>query len=96
MARLQSNFGAIDVLDSPALGTPEVVSVKPGGGFLTAPTTNRVGAMHNQYYASDGRQPCGDLRAIHIYPAAVTLQLRFVHDEQRFVLGAPPQPTDDE
>ena len=45
LARLQATFNAIDVVASPELGTPEVVSAKPGSGFLTGPTADRVGAM---------------------------------------------------
>ena len=45
LARLQAAFQNIEVVDSPELGTPEVVGVKAGGGFLTAATADRVGAM---------------------------------------------------
>ena len=45
LARLQSDIGAVDVVTNPELGTPEVVSRTPGGGFLTAPTADRAGAM---------------------------------------------------
>ena len=45
LARLQSDVGAVDVVTNPELGTPEVVSRTPGGGFLTAPTADRAGAM---------------------------------------------------
>jgi hypothetical protein len=34
LARLRSDF-AVDVIDSVELGTPEVVGVRPGPGFLT-------------------------------------------------------------
>src|SRR5262245_25453622 len=44
LARLQANF-RVDVVDSPELGTPEVVSSKPGAPFLTPPGTDRVRSM---------------------------------------------------
>ncbi len=45
MSRLQATFKDIEVVDNPERGTPEIVGVKAGGGFLTAATSDRVGAM---------------------------------------------------
>ncbi len=45
LARLQTDFPGIDIVGSPELGTPELVGVQPGAGFLTVPTTDRVAAM---------------------------------------------------
>jgi hypothetical protein len=41
---LQSRI-AVDVVDAPELAVPEIVSVKPGAGFLTSASSDRVGAM---------------------------------------------------
>jgi hypothetical protein len=41
-ARLRAAF---DVVDSPELGVPEVVSARPGFRFLSEPTDDRVGAL---------------------------------------------------
>ena len=45
LARLHATFKDVEVVDNPELGTPEIVGVKPGGGFLTAASADRVGAM---------------------------------------------------
>ena len=45
IARLQSAGKSIDVGENPALGSVEVVSAKPGSGFLTGPATDRVAAL---------------------------------------------------
>jgi hypothetical protein len=45
VARLRADFPGIDVVNSPELGTPEVVSARPGTGFLTTPSPDRAGAM---------------------------------------------------
>src|SRR6476620_6832465 len=45
LARLRGDFAGIDVAASPELGTPEVVSVRPGSRFLMGRSGDRVGAM---------------------------------------------------
>src|SRR5262245_20072100 len=42
--QLQSRL-AVDVVDAPELGVPEIVSAKTGAGFLTPAGSDRVGAM---------------------------------------------------
>jgi hypothetical protein len=42
LARLRSAVGEVDVIDSPELGTPEIIGTKPGVGFLTPPSADRV------------------------------------------------------
>src|SRR5262245_24660409 len=44
LTRLQANL-QVDVVNSPELGTPEIVSAKAGAGFLTSPNSDRAGAM---------------------------------------------------
>jgi hypothetical protein len=56
LARLQSDIGAVEVVTNPELGTSEVVSTTPGGGFLTAPTADRAGAMRAFLSAFRDRQ----------------------------------------
>src|SRR6185369_3067287 len=46
LARLRTNF-SVDVIDSPELGTPEVVGTKAGTGFLTASAPDRPAAMRS-------------------------------------------------
>ena len=45
LAVLQADVTDVGVTTSAQLGTLEVVSAKPGAGFLTGPGTDRVGAM---------------------------------------------------
>ncbi len=45
VARLQSDGKTIDVIADGPLGSIEVVSARPGTGFLTAPAADRVAAM---------------------------------------------------
>ncbi len=45
VARLQSDGKTIDVIADGPVGSIEVVSARPGTGFLTAPAANRVAAM---------------------------------------------------
>src|SRR5262249_47745573 len=44
LARLKANL-QVNIVDNPELGTPEVVGAKPGSGFLTGPSSDRVAAM---------------------------------------------------
>ena len=41
LARLKTELNGSDVIEGGALGTPEVVSARPGSGFLSGPTKNR-------------------------------------------------------
>ena len=50
-AQLRTDFKAIDVVESPELGSPEVVSVKPGSGFLT-PAADRVEHGRSSRYSA--------------------------------------------
>jgi hypothetical protein len=45
LARLQADFPALDVVQSPELRTAEVIGSQPGHGFLTGPSTDRAAAM---------------------------------------------------
>ena len=45
LAALQADVSGVDLVASPTLGTLEVVSARPGTGFLTGPSPDRVGAM---------------------------------------------------
>ena len=45
LAALQADMSGVDVVSSSTLGTLEVVSARPGTGFLTGPSPDRVGAM---------------------------------------------------
>jgi hypothetical protein len=44
IAQLRGNF-TVDMIDNPELGTPEVVTARPGARFLSGPTANRPAAM---------------------------------------------------
>jgi hypothetical protein len=44
-AELQRAQPAAEIEVNPALGTPEIVGVRPGYGFLTGPSADRVGTM---------------------------------------------------
>ena len=57
VARLKGDFDELEVLNSPELLTPEVVGAKPGFGFLTGPSTDRVATLRGflgQYAAAYG------------------------------------------
>jgi hypothetical protein len=45
VARLQDVYGALDLVDSPVLGTLEVVGAKAGSAFLSGPGNDRVAAL---------------------------------------------------
>lgn len=47
LAALQADVRDVEVTTSAALGTLEVVSARPGAGFLTGPGPDRVGAMRS-------------------------------------------------
>jgi subtilisin-like proprotein convertase family protein len=87
LARLQADLKTVDVVDSPELGTPEVVSVKPESGFLTGPTADRVGAMraflsaYSDVYGLSQEQAAGlELVADYANPAG---NMAWVELEQR-------------
>ena len=88
LARLQSDIGAVEVVTNAELGIPEVVSRTPGGGFLTAPTADRAGAMRaflsayaDAYGLLPGQAESLELVADYANPAG---NMAWVEFEQRF------------
>jgi hypothetical protein len=89
LSRLRAEF---DVVESPELGVPEVVSVKPGSPFLTEPSTDRVGALRafltehaDGYGLSQSQVASLDLMADYQNPAG---NLGWVEFEQK-INGVP-------
>jgi hypothetical protein len=87
LARLRSEIGSLEVVNSPELGTPEVVGTMPGTGFLTAPAADRVGAMRgflsayaDAYGLLPGQAENLDLIADYVNPAG---NMAWVEFEQR-------------
>src|SRR5262245_25931993 len=63
---------AVDVVDAPELAVPELVSAKPGAGFLTAASNDRVGAMFSFLSANASlyglsREQIGSLEVVANY-----------------------------
>jgi hypothetical protein len=88
LARLQSDIGAVEVVTNAELGIPEVVSRTPGGGFLTAPSADRAGAMRaflsayaDAYGLLPGQAESLELVADYANPAG---NMAWVEFEQRF------------
>ena len=88
VARLEAAFGDVAVDLHAALGTAEIVSIKPGGAFLTPPSNDRVATLRAflQAYAAAygitaGAAQSLDLVADYVNPAG---NMAWVELEQRF------------
>ena len=51
LAQLRAEFPALETLQSPLSGALEVVGIQPGGGFLTGPDPDHVGALRGFFAA---------------------------------------------
>ena len=87
IARLQAEYAALDVENSPLLGTIEIVGTRPGSGFLTGPSADRVAALRgflaghaDAYGVSPGQAQSLELVADYVNPAG---NMAWVELEQR-------------